>query len=78
MQRPGQLAGEAPGFFRPGMAAAVQRFARDETGATTVEYGMIVGMISVAIIATLTSIGVTIRDDIFGVISTSMSGGEAE
>ncbi|MBD1549162.1 Flp family type IVb pilin [Labrenzia aggregata] len=60
------------------MAAAVQRFARDETGATTVEYGMIVGMISVAIIATLTSIGVTIRDDIFGVISTSMSGGEAE
>ncbi|WP_346913254.1 Flp family type IVb pilin [uncultured Roseibium sp.] len=56
----------------------MQRFSRDETGATTVEYGMIVGMISVAIIATMTSIGVTIRDDIFGVISTAMSGGEAD
>jgi len=78
MQRPGQLPGKASGFFRPGLASAVQRFARDETGATTVEYGMIVGMISVAIIATLTSIGTTIRDDIFGVIATTMNGGSAE
>ncbi|WP_346892353.1 Flp family type IVb pilin [uncultured Roseibium sp.] len=70
--------GKATGFFETELAASVQRFSRDETGAASVEYGMIVGMISVAIIATLTSIGVTIRDDIFGVISTAMSGGEAE
>ncbi len=69
--------GKATGFFETGLAASVQHFSGDETGATTVEYGMIVGMISVAIIATLTSIGLTIRDDIFGVISTAMSGGEA-
>ena len=78
MQRPGQLPGMVSGFFRPGLAAAVRRFSRDEAGATTVEYGMIVGMISVAIIATLTAIGTTIRDDIFGVIATTMNGGEAE
>ena len=70
--------GKATGFFETGLAACAQRFSGDETGATTVEYGMIVGMISVAIIATLTSIGVTIRDDIFGVISTAMNGGEPE
>lgn len=77
MQRPWQLAGKATGFFETGIAAA-RRFARDEVGATTVEYGMIVGMISVAIIATLTSIGVTIKDDIFGAISTALSGAEPE
>lgn len=73
-----QQSGKTTGFFATGITAAAQRFAWDETGATSVEYGMIVGMISVAIIATLTSIGTTIRDDILGVISTAMSGGEAE
>ena len=72
-----RFSGKATGFFGPGLAAAVRRFARDEHGVTMVEYGMIVGMISVAIIATLTSIGATIRDDVFGVISTAMSGGDA-
>ena len=73
-----QLSGKATGFFATGITAAAQRFARDETGATSVEYGMIVGMISLAIVATLTSIGTTIRDDVFSVLSTAMSGGEAE
>lgn len=33
------------------------RFAKDESGATAIEYGLIAGLISVIIITVLTSIG---------------------
>jgi pilus assembly protein Flp/PilA len=33
------------------------RFAKDESGATAIEYGLIAGLISVVIIAALTSLG---------------------
>ena len=36
---------------------AVQKFAHDETGATAIEYGLIAGLISVAILAVLGLIG---------------------
>ena len=35
----------------------VKRFAKDESGATAIEYGLIAGLISVVIIAALTAIG---------------------
>jgi pilus assembly protein Flp/PilA len=35
----------------------ITRFLRDETGATAIEYGLIAAGISVAIIATVTSLG---------------------
>ncbi|QEE41316.1 MULTISPECIES: Flp family type IVb pilin [unclassified Methylobacterium] len=35
----------------------LQRFARDETGATAIEYGMIAALIAVAIIASLKVVG---------------------
>ena len=34
-----------------------KRFAKDESGATAIEYGLIAGLISVIIITALTSIG---------------------
>ena len=35
----------------------IKRFAKDESGATAIEYGLIAGLISVIIIGVLTSIG---------------------
>ncbi len=35
----------------------ISRFAADESGATAIEYGLIAALISVAIIAILTSLG---------------------
>jgi len=39
------------------MKNLVTRFVRDESGATAIEYGLIAALISVVIIAVLTSIG---------------------
>jgi pilus assembly protein Flp/PilA len=39
----------------------MRRFAADESGATAVEYGLIAGMVSVAIVATLTLAGGDLR-----------------
>lgn len=57
------------------VSAFLRRFAECESGATMVEYGLIVAMISVAITGTLMSIGQTIRDDVFTVLSNAMGGG---
>ena len=39
------------------MPRSFAEFVRDESGATAIEYGLIAGLISVVIIAALTSIG---------------------
>jgi pilus assembly protein Flp/PilA len=39
------------------MRAIFSRMLRDESGATAIEYGLIAALISVAIIAALTSVG---------------------
>lgn len=39
------------------MKKLVKRFAKDESGATAIEYGLIAALISVVIIAVVTSIG---------------------
>ncbi len=39
------------------MTNLIKRFAKDESGATAIEYGMIAALIAVAIIATLQVIG---------------------
>ena len=39
------------------MIRYIQRFLRDQSGATAIEYGLIAGLISVVIVAVLTSIG---------------------
>lgn len=39
------------------MKEAIKRFLNDEEGATAIEYGLIAGLISVAIVAILTTLG---------------------
>lgn len=39
------------------MTKLLSRFAKDESGATAIEYGLIAGFISIAIIAVLPTIG---------------------
>ncbi|KHK02590.1 Flp family type IVb pilin [Desulfovibrio sp. TomC] len=41
------------------MPPAITRFIRDETGATAVEYGLMVALISTAILVVVTAIGVS-------------------
>jgi pilus assembly protein Flp/PilA len=39
------------------MTKFIARFAKDESGATAIEYGLIVALIAVVIIGTITTIG---------------------
>ena len=40
---------------------AVARFVREEEGVTAIEYGLIAGLIAVAIIATVTNVGTALK-----------------
>lgn len=42
------------------MPRLLQRFARDETGATAIEYGMIAALIAVVIIGALKTVGTSL------------------
>lgn len=44
------------------MIKFINKFARDEAGATAVEYGLIAMLISIAIIGILGSIGISLRN----------------
>ena len=63
VQRFGKIAG-----------AQATRFFRDDSGATAVEYGILVGLISLAIAGTLIAIGGQIRDGVFAAVSTAITG----
>jgi len=43
------------------MKATLERFVRDESGATAIEYGLIAAGISVAIIATVKTLGTNLN-----------------
>jgi len=43
------------------MSRLLARFSRDQSGATAIEYGLITALISIAIIAAVQSIGVSIE-----------------
>ena len=49
-----------------------KRFAKDESGATAIEYGMIAGLISVVIIGTITTLGTSLKAK-FNAIATNLS-----
>jgi pilus assembly protein Flp/PilA len=49
------------------------RFATDQQGATAIEYGLIAALISVAIMATVFSMGQGIKDTLYGQISNSLA-----
>ncbi|MCY0388175.1 Flp family type IVb pilin [Robbsia sp. Bb-Pol-6] len=40
-----------------GVRTAIQAFARDETGATAIEYGLIAGLIAAVIVVAVTAVG---------------------
>ena len=43
------------------MAAFISRFAKDETGATAIEYGLIVALIGVVIVAAVSRLGTNLN-----------------
>ena len=44
------------------MRMLLARYAADEIGATAIEYGLIVSLISVTIVSVLTAVGLNLRD----------------
>ena len=46
------------------MKKIVNRFAKDESGATAIEYGLIAALISVVIIGVLSTIGTNLSDEV--------------
>jgi pilus assembly protein Flp/PilA len=55
------------------MKSLVQRFAKDESGATAIEYGLIASLIGVAIIVGATTLGTQLNST-FNAISTKING----
>jgi pilus assembly protein Flp/PilA len=53
------------------MIACIKRFARDEAGATAIEYGLIAAGIAVAIIAVVQGLGTNLNTT-FGSVQTSL------
>ena len=50
----------------------LSRFRTDESGATAIEYGLIVGLLGSVIILAMVPLGTTISDDVFGTISGAL------
>jgi pilus assembly protein Flp/PilA len=53
------------------MRKLVHRFARDDSGATAIEYGLIAALISVVIITAITSVGTKLTTT-FNSVATSL------
>jgi pilus assembly protein Flp/PilA len=53
------------------MSNFVSRFLKDESGATAIEYGLIVALIAVVIIAAVTGIGATLNGS-FSTVNTKL------
>ena len=58
------------------MMKFVKRFRKNESGATAIEYGLIAALISVTIIAAVTSLGGQLRTT-FNTMSTKMTAANA-
>jgi len=55
----------------------IQRLIKDESGATAIEYGLIAGLVAVAIIAALSALGTSLTD-LFTSVSDELDGAIAE
>jgi pilus assembly protein Flp/PilA len=51
----------------------IQRFIQDESGATAIEYGLIAGLVAVAIITALSLLGGSL-DNLFSDVATQVDG----
>jgi len=54
------------------MTKFVTRFLKDESGATAIEYGLIVALIAVVIIGTVTTLGTNLSSS-FGDVAAALS-----
>ena len=59
------------------MTKFISRFAKDESGATAIEYGLIAALIAVVIISAVTALGTTISFK-FQAVVTGMGGNPSE
>jgi pilus assembly protein Flp/PilA len=55
------------------MKTLFTRFAKDESGATAIEYGLIAALISVVIITAVTTVGTSLSTT-FNTVATKLSG----
>ena len=55
------------------MRALLNSFLQDQSGATAIEYGLIAALISVVIVASVTALGVGVRDTLFVRIGSALS-----
>ncbi len=58
--------------IRPGLRRRLAQRLRRSRGASAVEYGLMIAFITIAILGGLTSLGVTLRDDVFQQLLTDM------
>ncbi|MBG6211310.1 pilus assembly protein Flp/PilA [Labrenzia sp. EL_126] len=54
------------------MKTLINRFVKDESGATAIEYGLIAGLLSIVIIAAVSLAGTSLTA-VFGTISTKLN-----
>jgi len=54
------------------LITTIRTFARNENGATAIEYALIAGGISIVILTAVTALGGTVRDDLFGKVATAL------
>lgn len=62
-----------PTGLGPIVAGAWHRFIADEKGVTAIEYGLMVALISLAIIGTIEALGSSINSVLFGQIVTALA-----
>lgn len=55
------------------MNVKLMKFLRDEDGVTAIEYGLIAGLVAIAIVAAVTLVGTDLKT-IFNSIATRLSG----
>ena len=55
------------------MTKFISRFAKDESGATAIEYGLIAALIAVVIISAVTALGTTLKGK-FNDVVTNLGG----
>lgn len=59
------------------MLSFIKTFARDESGATAIEYGLIAALIAVVIVGGVTALGENIQG-VFDEVATKISGGGSD
>ena len=54
------------------MKTFLMSFARDESGATAIEYGLIAALIAVVIVTAITTLGLKVKSSLFDGIATAL------